>query len=616
MAARQREAQAKKEARQWVAIQTRAAKQAARAKEKEALRVNRRNQRIASGVGRGALAVGIGATALATATTGKGVRENIALDEQSRRIAINARGPGEDLIDPKALARSFTDTASRTGIASSDVAGSVGAFVGKTGDLKAAQEFQDVFAQVASASGASAEEVGDAAADMFTKFNIKSAEEMGDAFAVLSAQGKAGAFELGDMASHIAKMGASAKNFGVGSGKDAIATLGALAQAAKKSTGSADEAATATDSFFNQMSKKQAELKRLGVKTNDKAGNRRPLDDIIVDLIDKAGKGDTDKGSAKLQSLLDARGSKAIKQFANAYNEAFKATAGTKEQKRAAGRKAAEAEFAKLKEVTSDYSDVLMDAKLAQEGLAASSTSVWEGFKNQLQSNVGPELEKMFSGENAAAVGVALAGLAKVAGAVAFSFNRLLGLLNIVPDEGASGPKTSAEELAELRDKRNQLQLEKAEAVQINRRAKAALDPKDKAGAKRLDDELAATLDPLTKEILALDQEVKTVKAKPKELVKAKDQAIEDVRTAERESDFGKAEVGLAATTFLGPAMGAAALLDPGPMGVDAISGMLNGSAEKQTAAALALEKAAGALDAAAKTTSGVNSAGVADRNN
>jgi hypothetical protein len=83
-------------------------------------------------VGTAGIAIaGMGGGALAAASIGQALK----LDEMSRRLAISARGPGEQGADPQQLQKAFTQTGIDTGIAPEALAGGAQTYVAKTGDF-------------------------------------------------------------------------------------------------------------------------------------------------------------------------------------------------------------------------------------------------------------------------------------------------------------------------------------------------------------------------------------------------------------------------------------------------------------------------------------------------
>lgn len=333
------------------------------------------------GIRSGVRTVGSGAaTALGisgSVLVGSAMREASTVDRMARRLIINSRGPGQKgLYTPDDLTSRIQKTALDTGINQESIAGGLGSFVEKTGDLKTAVENMKTFATIAQATGADFTDVASAAADLSSKMDIKSVEDMKQAFATLTFQGKQGAFELRNMASEFPEILAVAQGAGI-KGTKGVTELGGFLQIARTASGSAEETTTSVQQFFNQLAAKAGDIqsgKMLGKKVDvyeggDQTGKMRNFREVLADIISASG---GDQG--KILDIFDIRGTKAVRPLVNTYKEAKEASlsaGGTKEQADAAGRKAIMDRLDKASAATGTYADVETDARSAMVGSAA-----------------------------------------------------------------------------------------------------------------------------------------------------------------------------------------------------------------------------------------------------
>ena len=342
---------------------------------------------------RGASRFAFGAAAALGAglgVVGGAAREGMRLQDASSRLAINARGAGQEAVDAATLRREFESAATANpGVKAADLAEGAQEFVAKTGDLATARRLTSTFATTASATGADVKDIAATSADLSLKFNITGIEEMRSALAALTFQGKAGAFELKDAASQFAKMGAAAERFGISKGVEGVKTLGGLAQLARSSTGSAAQASTSVEAMFRQLIAKSTVLKGMGVDVFEKGSNSKTRDikDVLTDLVTKT------KGSTKaVQDILLDRGIRADSRLLSTFNEAKDATKGSEEEKLAAGARALREALDKAINAPGDWAEMIKDATLAQQTAGAQLEGAWERLKAQVAEKTLPTL--------------------------------------------------------------------------------------------------------------------------------------------------------------------------------------------------------------------------------
>ncbi len=401
-------------------------------------------------VGTGIALVGgaaIAATALAT-------NESLKLDDASRRLAIQG-STGTHREDPTALRHHFEQTAIDVrGARAADVAAGASRFVGKTGDLQAAKEFSRTMAEVSVASGAAAEDIGDAMADIFQKFDVKTAKEMSDAMAMLYVQGKRGAFELKDAASQFPRLAAAAQRFGLGKGAKSLATLGGLTQIARSATGSPEEAATALEGVFRDLTSKDAKLNALGVKTYEGTGKDkhvRDIREILIDTVAKVGGNDPQQKAIQLGKIFDARGMRAMAPLISTFNDAVKQ-----------GKDGVRALRDKLNEAidaTGAETELKQDLATAQESASAQLTAAWEAVKVAVGENLTPTVAQLAK-ELAFVVqrsGPQLASAFNTAAHAALDFARFIGLVDREASPEEQAAEKGVQDLTELKKEQKAL---------------------------------------------------------------------------------------------------------------------------------------------------------------
>lgn len=353
-------------------------------------------------LGPGSMAGGFAAAAAAAAgaaivaATGAALRQSMKLGDISNRLSISARGAGEKFVDKDVLRKEFEQVAaSNPGMKAEDVAIGTQGFVSKTGDLDSARKFSGTFATVAQASGAEYKDVANAAADLMQKFDIKSMKDMQDALATLHFQGKQGAFELKDAAAQFAKLSAAASRFNIGKGSQAVATLGGLTQIARTSTGSPEEAATAVEQMFSQLTAKADKLKAQGVNVFDAKGQSRDIQNVLIETIANVGGTNLAKKKAGLQEVFGESGIKAISPLIAKYEETFSKTKGTEEEKTKAAVASLRMELEKSISVVGSFTELEKDAAQAQTDSSAQLTAAWESLVAKITDSVTPAVEEM-----------------------------------------------------------------------------------------------------------------------------------------------------------------------------------------------------------------------------
>lgn len=353
----------------------------------------RRKMARSAAFGLAGVAVGAGA-ALAGAVALPAARQGLQREDMARSLAIQGRGAGQQVADPRQIAREATQTAIKVGgIAAEDVMGAMSAFVTKTGKADMARAMAETFGVVARATGADAREVGSAAADMMEKFDIKTVKGMQSAMAALTFQGKEGAFELADAAAQFPKILSAAQRLGVGKGEKAVRTIGGITQIARQATGSGAQAATAVEAMFRQLTAKSGVLSKQGVEVFDKQGGARDIVTVLTETLTKVGGGDLKAKRVGLQKIFGEEGIKGLAPLISTFGEAMKKTGG---DTKAAG-KAVRDQLNNAINATGTWADVVEDAAIANESAGAKMTTVWEQVVAGAQGTLVPAITDLAS---------------------------------------------------------------------------------------------------------------------------------------------------------------------------------------------------------------------------
>lgn len=339
----------------------------------------------------GAALVGIGGAGLAASAVGQAGK----LDEEIRRMLVGGRGAGEKLAhDPNDVRKSVMATATKTGIAPEDIASGMRTYVGKTGDVEGAIKNAETFATVAQATGASFDEVAQAASALSNNLGVTDINDMAEALAGLNFQGKKGSFEFKDMASLLDRITAGLRSKGVaGLGSKGAKDIGGMLQIVQKGTGNAEVTASSVDAMFRQLVANSAKLKNgtYGGKVNvfkdgdAKKGLREDMGGLVADVLG-ATKGD----AGQLNKLLGDEGMKGFNPFIDKFREA---SGGGKDVK--AGKKAVTDLVAEYSNVKGSYKDVQADAVETMKSFDVQMSVISTQLKDVVASELFPEMVKL-----------------------------------------------------------------------------------------------------------------------------------------------------------------------------------------------------------------------------
>ena len=250
-------------------------------------------------------------------------------------INASVSGPEAEslsMVDRQKKAAELTKKAQEVGAATAmdptKILEGLGAFVGKTGDLKTGVESIGDLARIARATGSSVADVASAAGDVSA--NLGDMANKGEVVATImrtfAGQGKLGAVEVKDLSKQMAGLAAQTSMFGTDA-TTAMASLGAVTQESRQRGGSksAAQAVTSAQSFVNTFNKGRTAdaFKSMGVEYKNEKGLLDP-EEIIVNALRKTG-GD----SVKMGKLFsDVRARSATLGFESLYRKAGGGEAG------------------------------------------------------------------------------------------------------------------------------------------------------------------------------------------------------------------------------------------------------------------------------------------------
>jgi hypothetical protein len=343
------------------------------------------------------------------------VRESMKLQGIARRIAIDARRPGEKLTNVSALRREFEETAiANPGMKAEDVAAGVGAFREKSGSLPDARKYADVIAKVSQATGKGTEEIGALAGKLHREFKIKDVNEMGDALAAVAARAKVGGVSFEQAASQLQLASGRAKGAGYDIERLGVRGMNALLGAAGEG-GDPERSGQAVGMFMSKLTSQATKLKGTGKgglgldvysTEKDEHGQAkiRPIQDIMAEMFVKARAQNTVKGdetnAVPMKLALDkifgggGRGQPGavMTPMLDAFNKAYASTQGTEKEKAAAGASAVKAKFDELAAASGDYKDLLQDVNTVQATGGAQMEAAWQSLVQAVGKEMVPTL--------------------------------------------------------------------------------------------------------------------------------------------------------------------------------------------------------------------------------
>jgi len=282
----------------------------------------------AAGGAAGSFAIGGGllSRVIAPAATAYAAREAITrfadVERAMTRIGITADATAAET---KAATDQVQRLARDTAQPIDQVVAGLDALVAQGRTLAESLDLLRSVAPTAQASGAALDEVARSAGAIGDQFKIAS-KDMQGAFDIIVTGGKLGQFELKDMARYLPSLAAQASAFGL-KGEEGLRNLVALLQTVRKASGTSEEAATAVKDLFGKMTSDETfkRFQKLGIDTRktlaDARKQGRDLLDVIVEMLQKATKGDLSKLNELFSDQEIRRAATALLQFTGNFRE-------------------------------------------------------------------------------------------------------------------------------------------------------------------------------------------------------------------------------------------------------------------------------------------------------
>lgn len=241
----------------------------------------------------------------------------IDLDARLTRLGTQANVSGEQVSALKKEIFAISQD-SDIKVNPDQILGAIEQIIERTGDLKFAKDNIKSIGMAIQATGADGDAIGGIMAE-FQKMEM-SPKAVLKTIDLLTKQGKEGAFTLQNLAS-LGPRVISAYSATGRAGYEGAKEMGAVLQMIRMGTGSSEQAATAFEALMRNITdpKKQKDLKKLGVAVKDNAGNFKPVNVILKDIVKKS------KGSIEaIGQIFDAE---AVRAFNSALAE-YKRTGG------------------------------------------------------------------------------------------------------------------------------------------------------------------------------------------------------------------------------------------------------------------------------------------------
>lgn len=158
---------------------------------------------------------------------------------------------------------------------------------------KEASQYADILGKTATASRAQMEDVSNVTFSLQNSLKIKGVDAMNQAMNDLVFAGKQGQFELRDMARYFPSLSAQMASMGA-TGSDAVRELGIAMQAARKASGTSQEAAANMSNWFSHMTSSST------IEHFDKLGI-----DFKAEMLKRMNETDPNKRMSALRASLD-----------------------------------------------------------------------------------------------------------------------------------------------------------------------------------------------------------------------------------------------------------------------------------------------------------------------
>ncbi|KKM84774.1 hypothetical protein LCGC14_1295810 [marine sediment metagenome] len=206
-------------------------------------------------------------------------RDVLGFEKKLTRLSIQAKGSG---VDFGKFRSAITEASNATGQSRNNLIDAASKFVSLTGDAKTAEAAIGLFGRVATATGASLEDVAATAASLTKNLGITEVDKMEEAFSAMTAQGKAGAIEIRELSTLMSGLTPQFVLF-EDKGVKALRSMGANLQLIRNNFGTAEEAATGLRGLMTSIIKNSKRFKGVEIFTTGPGGvrNLKQFDEII-----------------------------------------------------------------------------------------------------------------------------------------------------------------------------------------------------------------------------------------------------------------------------------------------------------------------------------------------
>lgn len=311
---------------------------------------------------------------------GNMVQQNVALESAATSLSNSGFIAGDarngQRVSSRALMNQALQVGSETGFNANTAIEGLSSFVAKTGDLATGRELLKDMAVFAKATGASLDDMVNAAGDVSAQFGDmpNKAEIVKKTMAAIAGQGKLGAVEIKDLARQMAKIASVAGQI-EGDIGDNIVTMGAFAQSARQRGGaaSATQAATSAQALINTFktpARAAAFKEATGKSAFNAQGMLRNPQELVMEAL--RARGMNPEGFKKI--FANVAGARAVEGYATIYRQA----GGGK-----AGEEAVQAEFDRMRQAALSSREA-MDSFTAALNTTESQA---ESFNNEMRKS-------------------------------------------------------------------------------------------------------------------------------------------------------------------------------------------------------------------------------------
>jgi hypothetical protein len=326
------------------------------------------------------------------------LRDRAELERSAAQLAnssfippsVNADGtvnPGVARPDKAAIIARARAVQAATNIDAAELIAGTKAYVAKASDFAGGMANMEFFAKLAKASGTDFQDVMKTAGILRVQNKDLGAEAMKSMMLNIVAQGKQGAVEFEDLATVAGKVTRSSAAYALDQA-EAQSKLLALAQVAIRTSGSPEEAATVLSNLSQDALKHRG---RMPAGVFDARGKILDPAKMITTVFEASG-----GNMGTIQDMgFGSRSMKMFQALSPIFEEAYKSTKGSEQERRKAGAKAVAAEMEHL--AGARYSEQLLneDFRNVMDTAAEKADAAMKQFKDTLATELLPEFVRL-----------------------------------------------------------------------------------------------------------------------------------------------------------------------------------------------------------------------------